>query len=406
MTTKESAPPSSRPPSNENDASVYLGDLGFDKGAHLLVEHALRRVPVGARVLVTSANAIDADLRAWCRTRGHELELVGGACFVRRGSSDALRMQRAPRTRSDEIVESPSATWGLAPRGASIEEGCPAFDFSLCDKNAVWTDDAGRLYAQAVAAQWDPASAIPWTRRPGTTEDVENAVVQVMTYLVENETAALMVPARFVARLHPHFREVMQLLAVQTADEARHIEVFTRRALLCRDTLGTSTIGGQASLKTLLDEPEFAIASFLLSVLGEGTFLSLLHFLHAHAPDVVTREVTRLVAQDEARHVAFGVAHLERHLGIEPGYRHALAGAVRRRHDALATTAGLNAEVFDALVVIAAGSFETADIARGWDAVVDLVQEMDRGRRKRLERIGFDAQDARELSALHTRNFM
>jgi len=60
----------------------------------------------------------------------------------------------------------------------------------------------------------------------------------------------------------------MQALALQAADEARHIQVFTRRALLKRNELGLSTTGGQASLKTLVEEPDFAIASFLLSVLG------------------------------------------------------------------------------------------------------------------------------------------
>ena len=55
--------------------------------------------------------------------------------------------------------------------------------------------------------------------------------------------------------------------------------------------------------------PDFTLASFLLSVLGEGTFLDLLRFLHTHAPDPVTASITRLVLQDESRHVAFGVAH-------------------------------------------------------------------------------------------------
>ncbi len=139
-----------------------------------------------------------------------------------------------------------------------------------------------------------------------------------MTYLVENETAALIVPSRFVAQLHPHFREVMQLLAIQAADEARHIEVFTRRALLKGRQPGLSTAGGQASLQTLVDEPDFATASFLLSVLGEGTFLSLLWFLERYAPDPVTAAVCRLAAQDEARHVAFGMAHLREHIAREP----------------------------------------------------------------------------------------
>ena len=146
-----------------------------------------------------------------------------------------------------------------------------------------------------------------------------------MTYLIENETAALIVPSRFIAQLHPHFREVMQLLAVQAADEARHIEIFTRRALLKRDHLGLSTIGGQASLKTLVDEPDFAIASFLLSTLGEGTFLSLLWFIEQYAPDPVTAAVAKLAAQDEARHVAFSVAHLTHHLSSDPCLRPRLA---------------------------------------------------------------------------------
>ena len=48
----------------------------------------------------------------------------------------------------------------------------------------------------------------------------------------------------------------------------------------------------------------------MLSVLGEGTFLSLLWFLERHAPGPVTATVCKLAAQDEARHVALGIAHL------------------------------------------------------------------------------------------------
>jgi len=128
------------------------------------------------------------------------------------------------------------------------------------------------MYAQAAAAQWDPAKAVPWDAEFELPEEVEDAVVQIMTYLIENETAALVVPSRFLAQIHPHFREIMQVLAIQASDEARHIEVFTRRALRKRKELGLSTSGGQASLRTLVEEPNFAIASFLLSVLGKGPF--------------------------------------------------------------------------------------------------------------------------------------
>jgi hypothetical protein len=262
------------------------------------------------------------------------------------------------------------------------------------------------LYARALAGQWDPATAIPWDAPIHHPPEVEAALVQVMTYLVENETVALLVPARFLARIHPHFREIMQLLAIQAADEARHIEVFTRRATLHGEVAALSTAGGQASLKTLLDEPDYALAFFLLSVLGEGTFLNLLWFLHEHAPDEATRVLARLAARDEARHVALGMAHIRRHMGEDPTLEGRLIAAVRNRHDALSSTAGLNEEVFDALVVLAAGSWHADAIASGFARVVELNRAMEEGRVQRLVKLGFSPDVAKELSGLHTRNFM
>jgi hypothetical protein len=304
------------------------------------------------------------------------------------------------------VVNMPPLRWGLAARGARVERGTPEFDFPIAEKDTVWADEAGRIYAQAVAAQWNPETAIDWNAPIEHPEDVEDAVVQIMTYLIENETAALIIPARFASRIHPHFKEVLQVLAIQAADEARHIEVFTRRARMRRSELALSTSGGQASLKTLLDESDFAVASFLLSVLGEGSFLNLLWFLHEHGPDPVTREVCRFAAQDEARHVAFGLAHLSRHVARDPTLRARLASAVHRRSDSLRHTSGLNQEVFDALVVLAAGSWDPGDIARGHECVVSLNRAMDQGRRTRLRKLGFEPGEAEALSGLHTRNFM
>jgi hypothetical protein len=378
---------------------VDLGELGLDEGAQLLVKRALRSAD-RVRVIGTSPT-LAIDLPAWCRARGHGFD----DGVITRGIAD--RAIGAERAGSIEVaVDDPPLHWGLAARGSLVEAGAPVLDLPLAHKADVWADDAARLYAQAAAAQWDPATAIPWSAPIAHPDEVEDAIVQIMTYLIENETAALLVPTRFLARLHPHFREVMQLLAIQAADEARHIEVFTRRAQLRRSELGLSTAGGQASLATLFDEPDFAIASFLLSVLGEGSFLTLLWFIRDHAPDECTREVARLAAQDEARHVAFGLAHLARHAQLDRSLHGRLAAAIERRHAALAHTSGLNELVFDALVLLAAGSWAPEDLRRGHIAVVELVADMDAGRRSRLARLGFQPADAERLSALHTRNFM
>jgi hypothetical protein len=151
-----------------------------------------------------------------------------------------------------------------------VEAGAPAFHFRLSDKLQVWTDSAADLYAQAVTAQWNADTDIDWDDAPALPAPVEDAIVQLMTYMVENENAALLVPARFLGQLHPHYRELQAALAIQVADEARHIDVFTRRIRRHGREPALSTAGGQASLKSLLDETDFSVAGFLLSVLGEA----------------------------------------------------------------------------------------------------------------------------------------
>jgi hypothetical protein len=396
---------------------VDLEDLGFDRSGALLVKRALRLTAVGEEITVSGRSPdLAVHLQAWCRAEGHELRWVedsgtGHARIVRGPALEqrwfgAQRAGRADPHEPGAVLECPLQRWGLAGRGALVEAGSPEFHFALNRKTEIWSNDAARMYAQAASAQWDPAIAVPWGAEFDLPAEIENAVVQIMTYLIENETAALMVPSRFVAQMHPHFREVMQVLAIQAADEARHIEVFTRRALLKRKELGLSTTGGQASLQTLVDEPDFAIASFLLSVLGEGSFLNLLWFLERFAPDLVTSAVCRLAAQDEARHVAFGMSHLRESLQASPPLQEKLRNAVRRRHESLRHTSGLNAEVFDALVLLAAGSWDCEDIGKGHDAVSALVLEMHNGRKRRLLKLGFSDVDSDEMSSLHTRNFM
>ncbi len=342
----------------------------------------------------------------WARSHGHGWD---GTAVVKGGAGDARwrDAERAGRPGPGQVVGRASPGWGLAARGALVEAGGPELvQADLLDRDQVWADIAPKLYAQAVANQWDPGTAVDWAAPVAHPPEIEAAVVQVMTYLVENEQAALMVPARFLGRVHPHFREIVQLLAVQVADEARHVEVFSRRAGLTGHEMGVSGAAGRASLQTLLDEPDLSLAAFLLSVLGEGTFLSLLSFLERYAPDAVTRRIAHLALQDEARHVAFGQAHLEHRVGVDPGLPGRLRAAIERRRDALSHTAGLAPDVHDALVVLAAGQWSPAAIADGWASVQTLQADMDEGRQRRLVRLGFPPLEAAELSALHTRNFM
>lgn len=384
-------------------AQVDVEDLELHEGAAVLLRRALEALKAGDLLEVRgTASEFRDTLPAWCRARGHVYEAGGcpGLHRIRRGNVTA------PVVRPVTIAEEADPSWGLAPRGAAVESGAPQFAFTLRQKRSVWGEELATIYRQAVSNQWSAAKDIPWAELPKLPQEIEASICQVMTFLTENEFAALYVPARFIPRIHPHYREVVEVLSMQVVDEARHAEVFTRRAQAGGLGLGTTAASGMLSLQTLLEEPDFTIAAFLLCVMGEGTFLTLLKFLELHAPDSVTKAIMRFAHRDEARHVAFGMAHLRYVLGLEPEKRTALSVAAERRSRMLASISGLSPYVHDALVVLAGGGASPSQVRQGARFVTSLQREMDRARRERLQSLGFESLEAERLSAYHTKNFM
>jgi hypothetical protein len=391
-------------PDSTTKQLLDLEDLALIEGATVLLRRALSPLSPGQWIEVRGDSVrLGDDLAMWCRTQGLGYERG-------RGTPASHRIQKGARTPTVQppvdVAESADPAWGLAPRGATVEAGGPQFAFPLRQKRDVWAQNLSSIYKQAVANQWSAARDIPWAQLPKLPAELEVAISQIMTFLTENEFAALYVPARFIPRIHPHYREVVEVMAMQVVDEARHAETFTKRAQAGGADLGTTATSGQLSLQTLIEEPDFTTAAFLLNVMGEGTFLTLLKFIQNHAPDPVTAELARLAHRDEARHVAFGVEHIRYVLQIEPDKRHSLAAAVERRSQVLASVSGLNPYVSDALVVLAGGGVSIPQIREGARRLLGLHREMDASRRERLQSLGFSSDEASELSAYHTKNFM
>ena len=194
-------------------------------------------------------------------------------------------------------------------------------------------------------------------------------------------------------------------LASHVHDEARHVEVFTKRAL-AGGQRSFALAATELSLQTLLDERDFSAAALLLNVLGEGTFLDLLSFVARHAPDAATATAARLAHQDERRHVQFGIAHVRHRLAHDPDERGRLVAAVEERAAKLVSLDGLSPVVGESLVLMSARSAQPADIGDAGRAVRDLLGRMNRNRVRRLRAAGFDRATAQELSNLHTPNLM
>ena len=408
---------------------LEAGELELGGGLEVLLVAALEGMPAGARLeVLTPSRSTALELPSWAHASGHEAvseRAVPGEVYaveIERGRVARVLAEplpgrkRGPQLRDGELhtadlrppADVPAqadAGAGFTPLGAVAERGAPAFRWTLNERDALWADDVSELTEQASAAQWDASRDIPWEAARGLPDFIERAVSQVMTFIAQNEYAALYVPAGFLADVNPAYPEMLQWLSSHIHDEARHVEVFTKRSLIGGQP-SYALASTELSLHTLLDERDFSGAALLLNVLGEGTFLDLLRFVEHHAPDAATRAAATLAHRDEVRHVHFGISHVRRHIATDPDQTAALIGAAESRATKLTEMSGLSPLLTEGLTVMAAGSLQPAELARGAADVRELMQTMEENRIKRLRAAGFDHRDAQHLSDLHTPNLM
>lgn len=383
------------------------GDLPLGGGLLALLRPALALLqPGGHLALLSSAPSVAQDLPAWCRVEHHEYlgaEAMADGRTTHRLARGPLGVAPIP---TDAPPDRADPATGFAPRGAAVEPGGPSYPFTLLERDHVIPPETRELYDQATASQWSADRDVPWATVKPLPAALERAVGQIMTFLAENELSALYVPSTFLPKIHPAYAEVSMFLATQLADEARHIDVFLRRARAGGGRLGLSSVTTSQSLLSLVELRDFTEAAFLLSVLGEGTFLDLLKFVERHAPDEATLVLAQRARADETRHVHFGLAHVRHALGHDPALYGRLEAAVRKRAATMAAAGGVPAPIADALTIYAAGGDTPAQVRKGHDAFRELLETMHENRSKRLEHAGFSAEQAKILSDLHTPNFM
>jgi TusA-related sulfurtransferase len=417
--------------SSTTSISVDARDLSAAEGLLILVTRALDKLKTGDVLEIVSDNAsAQHDLPAWARLNSHRwLGTMSNdgrwRHLIEKGYALRVLTDReldwgnhAPNKdgrfdtkhwllgRAADIQQIAERSSGFAPRGAIVEKGSPEFPFDVIEANEALSDGAAEFYEQATTGHWDGSRDIPWSRLRPLDEDLERAVCQLMTFLAENEFSALYVPAKWIARIHPHFAETVLFLATQVRDEARHIEVFVKRALANGGGLQFSSASTQASLKTLLDQDDFIQASFMLSVLGEGTFMDLLRYVETHAPDPTTSEIARRTRIDETRHVHFALDHIRSVLRRDASIKTKLYRATADRASILSGMKGLNPLVEESLVILAAGGLSPERLPSATKARIQLYETMHENRVRRLSAIGFADREAEELSELHTPNFM
>jgi hypothetical protein len=201
----------------------------------------------------------------------------------------------------------------FAPRGAEIPAGVPDLQAEVNRKSEVWAYNIEGYYEEAMSRQWNATTDISWHElsKHELPEEIGKAYSQLLTFLTEVEMIATDVPAKWLGRLNADFFEVKNFIATQAMDEARHAEVFRKRALTTGWGLMQASAQNEQNLKFLRDADSFAESSLSLHLQAEGMVLTLFRFSEYISPTDGDKKLFRLVMQDEARHVGYGMQHLK-----------------------------------------------------------------------------------------------
>ncbi|MGH2577708.1 MAG: ferritin-like domain-containing protein, partial [Actinomycetota bacterium] len=237
-------------------------------------------------------------------------------------SSRGLTYNDINRSKAYGTIPERAEYRNLSPRGsvrAEHRDRMPVLeDYTLLDKYEMWADNVSTLYEEAKSRQWNSTTDIPWGDLEPASEDLEKAACQFSTFLSEVEFVAGDFPARWIYRIPQDFFEVKNFLVTQMMDEARHMEVFRKRALAGGGGLLHASPAFEWSMKAILEAPTHTMGTYLLNLVGEGFVLSIFRAGEFLAKTNVDREIFRRCMQDEARHVAYGTMELKSYLENHP----------------------------------------------------------------------------------------
>lgn len=386
-----------------------MGDLPAQSLFFMRLENAFLLSPQNSIIEISSdVDNLENDLKIWCHFKGEAF--VSKQILSPKAKGRFLYTLRKCTTSRFEKYTNPhiaSKNQGLAPQGAYIESANPHYHFTYESDDEIFSPKLQNLYEDSKKAQWDASVDIQWQDIPSFSKEMQFAIAQIMTYLTENEFSALYIPSRFLAQISPHFTYVPLLLSAIIGDEARHIESFIKRANATGLGVQYSTRTTQQSLYSLYKEKHYFTSSFLLHIMGEGTFIDLLSFLQesfATLGDKATAHLLNLARRDESRHVAYGMSNVKHTLSQNPAKVAMLKDVVFARKHYLDSQNIESSLLLESMALLRGGGQD--GISQGFEEVLELKKKMEINRTKRLVECGIDEDLALDLSKAHTPNFM
>ena len=270
-------------------------------------------------------------------------------------------------------------------RGGKADPRTPSHRNQYKTKSDVWSDSALLLYEEAMQRQWSSATDIPWAEIKELPDDIELAMCTLCTFLTQVEFIAGDLPGRFMGTIHPEQFETQLFLGTQLMDESRHEDVFRKRALVNGGGLVDAGAGASQSLAV----DDFTEMTARLHLVGEGFVQTIFRMGELISNNDAEKRIFRLSAQDESRHLAFGVTHLKYLIDVDPDRKEQLHHYLDVTEGRLGQTQGsltTNPATSEALAVLAGGGLKHID--EGFQKLLIMRKKQINEYMHRLEVIG------------------
>ncbi len=290
-------------------------------------------------------------------------------------------------------------------RGSAPRKDAQLIEKHWLRKAELWSESASMLYEEALQRQWSSATDVPWNEMPELDEDLELAMSQLCTFLTQVEFIAGDVPGKFAPNISGDHFEIALFLASQIMDEARHLDVFRKRAL----SNGIGLLQAGPGAVGLLTAQSFIDMTASLHLVGEGFVQSLFRMGEMIAHSEVDKKIFRLAAQDESRHVAFGVMHIKHLIETEPERKEEIHTYLDRMEGQIGSTpnqSGLTGggDTTEALAILLGGGKSEAQLDEGYRKLMAVRRRQFNEYVHRLDVVGLG--DRRERLPERIRGFI
>jgi hypothetical protein len=286
--------------------------------------------------------------------------------------------------------------YSMAARGSEMVPGLPDLGYTINRRSDVWSENVAALYEEAKARRWVPAVDIDWAavKAAPLPADVEPAMGQLCTSLEEIALVMMEFPSRWVSLINQEFLELKSYLCAQMIDEARHVEVFRKRALAGGSGLKRASATAEQALKEILFAETYPEASLACNVMLASLVVGVL--THAAVVSPVDAKMFRLCLQDTARELAYGMGHIRYHLEHQPHRAEFLHDFLDRTEHTFLGIAG-SAELLEPMIVLTGGGTSKAALRDGSRCVRTLLQQTVRQYLERLRASGLDRRQRSRL---------